>query len=80
MKFHLLLICYPLVFCYFLVSGFGLAYFILARKRQVRVVILLFLLILLKPTFVLFAYIIFGSLDSLFNFRLYLPARVREST
>ncbi|KGP63866.1 membrane protein [Legionella norrlandica] len=70
----------PLLLAYFFLSGFSLAYYILARKWQVRVVILLFLLILLKPFFVLFAYIVFGSLDSLFNFRLYLPARVREST
>ncbi len=70
----------PLILAYFLVSGFSLAYFVLARKRQIRVFILLLLLILLKPSFVLFAYIVFGALDSLFNFRLYLPARVREST
>ena len=70
----------PLILSYFLVSGFSLAYFILARKNQVRVVVLLFLLILFKPSFVLLAYIVFGSLDSLFNFRLYLPTRVREST
>lgn len=70
----------PLVLCYFLISGFSLAYYALARKNQIRVAILLFLLILFKPSFVLLAYIVFGSLDSLFNFRLYLPARVREST
>ncbi|MCL9685584.1 hypothetical protein [Legionella maioricensis] len=70
----------PLVLCYFLVSGFSLAYYILARKNQVRVVILLFLLVLFKPSFVLLAYVVLGSLDSLFNFRLYLPTRVREST
>ncbi len=70
----------PLMVCYFLIAGFNLAYFIFARKRQRTVVILLFLLILLKPLFVLFAYVIMGSLDSIFNFRLYLPARVREST
>ncbi|HAT1595100.1 TPA: hypothetical protein I8Y58_000290 [Legionella pneumophila] len=70
----------PLLLAYFFLSGFSLAYYILARKWQIRVVILLSLLILLKPFFVLFAYIVFGSLDSLFNFRLYLPARVREST
>jgi hypothetical protein len=70
----------PLVLCYFLVSGFSLAYYALARKNQVRVVILLFLLVLFKPSFVLLAYIVLGSLDSLFNFRLYLPERVREST
>ncbi|BCA95487.1 hypothetical protein TUM19329_18480 [Legionella antarctica] len=70
----------PLVLSYFLTSGFSLAYYILARKNQVRVVILLLLLVLFKPSFVLLAYIVFGSLDSLFNFRLYLPTRVREST
>ncbi len=70
----------PLVLSYFLISGFSLAHYILARKNQVRVVILLLLLVLFKPSFVLLAYIVFGSLDSLFNFRLYLPTRVREST
>ena len=69
----------PIVLSYFLVSGFGLAYYVLSRKSQFRVFILLLLLILLKPTFVLFAYIVFGSVDSLFNFRSYLPKRVRES-
>ncbi|CEG57052.1 hypothetical protein [Legionella fallonii] len=70
----------PLVLCYFLISGFSLAYYILARKNQIRVAVLLLLLVLFKPSFVLLAYIVFGSLDSLFNFRLYLPERVREST
>lgn len=70
----------PLVLTYFALSGFALAYYALARKRQVRVGLLLVLVILLKPSLMLFAYIIFGSLDSLFNLRLYLPNRVREST
>ncbi|USQ12606.1 hypothetical protein J2N86_07715 [Legionella lytica] len=69
----------PIVLSYFLASGFGLAYFILARKSQVKVFLLLMLIILLKPTFALFAYIVFGSLDSIFNFRSYLPERVNES-
>ena len=69
----------PIILTYFLVSGFSLAYFILVRKWHVRMITLLLLLIMLKPMFMLFAYIVFGSLDSLFNFRLYLPARARES-
>lgn len=69
----------PIVLCYFLLSGFCLAYFIFSRKSQFKVFIILLLLIMLKPTFVLFAYIVFGSLDSLFNFRSYLPERARES-
>lgn len=70
----------PLVLSYFLVSGFALAFYALARKRQLRIMTLLVLLILLKPFFVLFVYVLLGALDSLFNFRLYLPVRVREST
>lgn len=69
----------PLMLCYFLVSGFGLAYFIFSRKSQVKIFILLVLLIFLRPTFVLFAYIIIGTVDSLFNFRSYLPERMSES-
>ena len=69
----------PIILAYFLVSGFALAYFILSRKRQFMVFVLLVLLIVLKPTFALFAYIVIGSLDSLFNLRSYLPERVRES-
>lgn len=70
----------PIVLCYFLLSGFNLVFLIVAGKKRVQVGALLFVLILLKPSFVLFAYILFGSLDSIFNFRLYLPERVREST
>jgi hypothetical protein len=70
----------PLVLSYFLVSGFALAFYALARKRQLRIMTLLVLLIFLKPFFVLFVYVLLGALDSLFNFRLYLPVRVREST
>lgn len=69
----------PIMLGYFLISGFGLAYFIFARKSQVKVFLLLLLLIVLKPTFVLFTYIIFGSLDSIFNFRSYLPKRISDS-
>ncbi len=69
----------PAVVAYFLVSGFNLAYVILAKKQQMKIMILLLLLILVKPAFVIFAYIIFGVLDSIFNFRLYLPTVVRDS-
>lgn len=69
----------PLVLGYFLVSGFSLSYFVLARKRRFRVAALLMLLVLIKPLFVLAAYIGLGSLDSLFNFRHLLPSWVKES-
>jgi hypothetical protein len=69
----------PTVLCYFLSSGFILVYFICSRKRQVGVFILLIVLILLKPTVMLSAYILIGLLDSLFNLRSYLPSGVRGS-
>jgi hypothetical protein len=70
----------PLVLCYFVISGFALAYCLLAGKRQGSVFALLVILLLLKPSLVLLAYVIFGSLDSVFNFRVYLPQRVSKST
>jgi hypothetical protein len=69
----------PFILSYFLLTGLNLAFFILARKWHFKMVVLLFLLIMIKPAFILFAYIVFGILDSLFNFRLYLPGRARES-
>jgi hypothetical protein len=69
----------PIMLCYFFFSGFGLIYFICFRKQQTRGFILLTLLILLKPALIFSVYIIMGLLDSLFNFRSYLPKGVRES-
>lgn len=69
----------PLTLSYFLMAGINLGYFVLARKWRVQITIMLFLLIVLQPILMLFTYILFGLLDSLFNFRLYLPARTRES-
>lgn len=69
----------PLMLCYFLLTGFTLVFFVFSRKGRVNIFILLILLILLKPVFVLCIYIVLGSLDSLVNFRSYLPSRVGES-
>lgn len=69
----------PLVLCYFLIAGFSLTYFIFSNKKQVRMFIVFMLLILLKPMFIVFLYIILGSLDSLVNFRSYLLPKVGES-
>jgi len=70
----------PLVLGYFLVSGFGLVYCVMAGKRQISVFVLLLILLLLKPSLVLLIYVICGSLDSVFNFRIYLSERVSKST
>lgn len=68
----------PLTLSYFFLSGFNLAYCISAKKARFRMAFLL-LIIMIQPALMLFAYILLGSLDSLFNFRLYLPERARES-
>jgi hypothetical protein len=69
----------PLTLTYFLLAGFNLTYSVFARKWHFKMFILLFILIMIQPTLILFAYLVFGILDSLFNFRLYLPGRARES-
>jgi hypothetical protein len=69
----------PLTLSYFVMAGFNLIYFIFARKWHVKLVILFFLLLVLQPIVMLFAFMLIGLLDSLFNFRLYLPGRARES-
>lgn len=69
----------PLILGYFLLSGFGLLYCVIACKWQKRAFVLLLLPVVMQPALALFAYVVLGSLDSLFNFRLYLPGRVRET-
>lgn len=69
----------PLTLIYFLLAGFNLMYCIFARKWNSKIAVVLFLLMMLKPMLLLFLFIIFGLLDSLFNFRLYLPGNARES-
>lgn len=78
-KLPLALNVLPMMLCYFFISGLSLTYFICAHKRQVKLFVLLLLCIMLRPTLVLSAYIILGALDSIFNFRSYLPRKVSES-
>lgn len=69
----------PLILAYFFLSGLNLIYFIVMSKWSGRVLLLFVLLSILQPTLIFCAFVILGSLDSLFNFRLYLPPRARES-
>lgn len=69
----------PLILVYFFLSGLNLIYFLVMNKWSRRVLLLLILLSILQPILVFCAFFILGSLDSLFNFRLYLPPRARES-
>ncbi len=69
----------PLIFLYFLAAGFALAFFMLAEKKLSGVMMLSLISLLIKPIIMFPVYIIFGSLDSLFNFRVYLLAKARKS-
>lgn len=69
----------PLILTYFFLSGLNLIYFIVMNKWSGRALLLLVLLSMLQPILIFCAFVILGSLDSLFNFRLYLPPQARES-
>ena len=63
----------PMLIFYFLLAGLSLIFNIFAKQKPLRTLILLVATIVLMPFVMLPVYVIFGSLDSLFNFRLYLP-------
>lgn len=65
----------PLFVFYFLLAGLSLSLAVLVKQKPLGSVVLLTATLLLLPFIMLPVYVIFGSLDSLFNFRLYLPSR-----
>ena len=64
----------PLLIFYFLLAGLSLSFNILAKQWPRYTGILLVSTLFLLPFVMLPVYVIFGSLDSVFNFRLYLPS------
>lgn len=69
---HIAVSILPLVALYFLFAGLSLSFNVLARKRPMGSCILIISALVLLPFIMLPVYVIFGSLDSLFNFRIYL--------
>jgi len=65
---------------YFLLAGLSLGFSVLARKTLMGSLLLLVVPLVLLPFVMLPVYVIFGSLDSLFNFRLYLPTGAGKRT
>lgn len=70
----------PLLIAYFLLAGLSLSVHILARKKMGGALLLLLIPLFLVPFVMLPVYVILGSLDSLFNLRLYLPSRAGTTT
>ena len=66
----------PLLMMYFLLSGLSLGLTILASKKSLYAFVMLLLPLILLPYVMFPAYMVFGSLDSLFNFRLYLQKKI----
>lgn len=64
----------PLLIFYFLLAGLSLSFNILAKQWPRYTGFLLIATLFLLPFIMLPVYVIFGSLDSVFNFRLYLPS------
>jgi hypothetical protein len=69
----------PVVMFYFLLAGLSLSFNVLAKQKPWRTLILLGASLFLLPFIMLPVYVIFGSLDSLFNFRLYLPSEAGKT-
>jgi len=70
----------PVLMFYFLLAGLSLGFSVLARKTLMGSLLLLVVPLVLLPFVMLPVYVIFGSLDSLFNFRLYLPTGAGKRT
>ncbi len=62
----------PIVIFYFMLAGLSLSFNVLSKQRPLRLIILSIASMVLLPFVMLPVYVIFGSLDSLFNLRLYL--------
>ena len=61
--------CLPILFAYLMMAGVSLVLNLLAKKKNLVVYATLFLPMVLLPYFVLPAYVLFGSIDSVFNLR-----------
>ena len=64
----------PMLVFYFLIAGLSLSFNVLSKQRLLSSTIILVSTLLLLPFVMLPVYVFFGSLDSLFNLRLYLPS------
>ena len=67
--------CLPILVSYLSIAGICLCVNLLAKRKGVLITLMLGLPLVFAPSVMLPVYVIFGSLDSLFNFRLRLPAK-----
>lgn len=65
----ILLSCLPIFFVYLMTAGITFSLNVLAKKRRLAILVLLLAPIILAPHVMLPVYVLFGSIDSLFNLR-----------
>lgn len=70
--------CLPLLASYLTVAGICVCVNLLAGRKSIVVFIMLALPLITAPTIMLPVYVILGSLDSLFNFRLRVPVKAAK--
>lgn len=70
--------CLPILVVYLMAAGMILFFNVISRKRDLLTIVYLFVPLVLAPYVMLPVYVLFGSLDSLFNFRLRLPLKAGE--
>jgi hypothetical protein len=70
--------CLPILVVYLMAAGMSLLFNIISRKQNLVTIFLLFVPLVLAPYVMLPVYVFFGSLDSLFNFRLRLLSKAGE--
>lgn len=70
--------CLPILVVYLMAAGMILFFNIISRKRDLLTIVILFVPLVLAPYVMLPVYVLFGSLDSLFNFRLRLPVKASD--
>lgn len=68
----------PILVVYLMAAGMILFFNVISRERDLLTIALLFVPLIIAPYVMLPVYVLFGSLDSLFNFRLRLPLRAGE--
>ncbi|OGV48242.1 MAG: hypothetical protein A3F46_05485 [Legionellales bacterium RIFCSPHIGHO2_12_FULL_42_9] len=61
--------CLPIFFVYLMMAGVSLIFNLLVKKKKLVIYAALFLPVVILPYIVLPAYVLFGSIDSVFNLR-----------
>ena len=69
----------PVLIFYFLLAGLSLSLNVFTKQKPRYSAIFMMVSLLIVPFIMLPVYVLFGSLDSLFNFRLYLPSKAAKT-